>query len=250
MLSNGSARRAASATREKTSLRLKLSATARAIAERAGATPSPRDPRTDTGGAAAASTRVILVTVAIPEPSCHFRQLRIEAVEILLVRFRRKPVDVVALRDRREEHAPRDPGLSGFVGEIGGHLIFRERDVTEHDPLGRHLDEDALVGIAASVRSAHDEPPRAPRPGLEFFKLVREALRPPPARQDLRLRPRPEHAPTRRVDDTPRDDLPIGRGRNGCRRVGAHTATSTSSGATFSPFSRESSFVRLRASRT
>ena|SRR2546422_5436683 len=68
------------------------------------------------------------------EVQCVFRpswQLRRKAVKVLFVRFDGEPLDLVACRNRFEEHAPGELGLAGLLGKSDRHLKLRDRDMLE-----------------------------------------------------------------------------------------------------------------------
>ena len=82
-------------------------------------------------GAAGTQGRPLQVVVRCNAYLDHLGQLRRKAVKVLFVRFDGEPLDLVACRNRFEEHAPGELGLAGLLGKSDRHLKLRDRDMLE-----------------------------------------------------------------------------------------------------------------------
>jgi hypothetical protein len=70
--------------------------------------------------------------------------------------------------------------------------------VLDHDPgIGLNLPEDTFVWVVGAIRAVHHKDPAAAGLELELLERVREILRPPPARELIRLLERCKYSSAR-----------------------------------------------------
>ena len=142
----------------------------------------------------------------------------------------------VALRPGRVELAQGDDGLpvallvEGDDGaEAVGIVVFVGAVV--HFDEARRLDlaEHHAVVIARAVGADEDEPPPAADADIDLARFEREAFRPEPHRQMLRIGPDLEHQLARGSDDPRQDDLalelPRVEGRPICDALACHASS-------------------------
>ena len=97
--------------------------------------------------------------------------------------------------------------------DVAGHSLVLEGADQAHG--SHHFSVHAVERILGAVRSAGDVPPNAARSDVHLVDRDRIPSRPPPERDELRIRVRVEHAGSGSVEDTFHDDLSIGRKAQG-----------------------------------